>query len=648
MKFNLSKITIISFLFQSLSAQQASMMPGLNGYSTTPLFTVGEAIGDYYPSGKLDGLAAYDQNEEIYVLANHELGVDQSGAPYTLKNGTSLFGARISYFRINKESKAITEAGPAFHQIINRAGKEVVNASDLVFNGVSKLCSAFGSEPGKYGFVDRIYLAGEETPGGTMFALDVNEKILWATPALGRGKWENAVPLDVPEINKTHIILLLGDDTPQAPLYLYVGEKNQLQGASFLDRNGLGKGKLYLWKSHDDSTSPEDFNGTGATKNGVFILIDNHSPDPIEPENYDELGYAKPAYLKQQQISGGAFKFSRPEDLAPNPNNGTQLVYASTGGSTNGGDYWGMTYLIDVSITIDKIINDQIEAKLQILYDGNDYTSNGLRTPQEGLRNPDNLCWSPDGYIYIQEDRADFSGAKIFGGECSIWKIDPQEKCQPRRIAQADRSKIPRFMRDDYGGFPGFWESSGIIDISELFEEEPGSLFLFDLQAHGIKGGAIDTHSLTEAGQLLILKNDNDPKFMDDDCDGLTNHQEIVIYGSNPNNSDSDNDGITDGAEVEAGLNINKPENIADAVRILIEARDAAISERDSRPTLEELQDARLGSVVLLPNSTSKTIRLRFCIEESNELGVWTNREEEAEVEIPLATGKNFFRFSVK
>jgi hypothetical protein len=203
-------------------------------------------------------------------------------------------------------------------------------------------------------------------------------------------------------------------------------------------------------------------------------------------------------------------------------------------------------------------------------------------------------------------------------------------------------------MRDDYGGFPGLWESSGIIDISELFEEEPGSLFLFDLQAHGIKGGAIDTHSLTEAGQLLILKNDNDPKFMDDDCDGLTNHQEIVIYGSNPNNSDSDNDGITDGAEVEAGLNINKPENIADAVRILIEARDAAISERDSRPTLEELQDARLGSVVLLPNSTSKTIRLRFCIEESNELGVWTNREEEAEVKIPLATGKNFFRFSVK
>jgi hypothetical protein len=37
-----------------------------------------------------------------------------------------------------------------------------------------------------------------------------------------------------------------------------------------------------------------------------------------------------------------------------------------------------------------------------------------------------------------------------------------------------------------------------------------------------------------------------------------------------------------------------------------------------------------------------------YCIEESNGLGQWITREEEAEVDVPLAPGKKFFRFSVK
>tara|TARA_B110000495_G_C22877770_1_gene511939 strand:+ start:243 stop:863 length:621 start_codon:yes stop_codon:yes gene_type:complete len=203
-------------------------------------------------------------------------------------------------------------------------------------------------------------------------------------------------------------------------------------------------------------------------------------------------------------------------------------------------------------------------------------------------------------------------------------------------------------MMDVTSGFPSIWESSGIIDVSELFEEEPGSLFLFDVQAHGIRGGAIDSYNLGEGGQLLFLKNDKDPKFMDADCDGLTNHQELVVYGSNPNKSDTDSDGISDGVEVEAGLDVNKAENITDAVRILLEARNTAISERNARPTFEELKDGRLGSVILLPDVTDNKVRLRFCIEESNGLGQWITREEEAEVDIPLAPGKKFFRFSVK
>ena len=78
------------------------------------------------------------------------------------------------------------------------------------------------------------------------------------------------------------------------------------------------------------------------------------------------------------------------------------------------------------------------------------------------------------------------------------------------------------------------------------------------------------------------------------------------------------------------------------------DAYDAVIAQRDARPTLEEVKDARLGSVLLLPNAATNKVKLRFTIEESNELGTWTSRQEEAEVDIPLDPGKRFFRFSVK
>lgn len=41
----------------------------------------------------------------------------------------------------------------------------------------------------------------------------------------------------------------------------------------------------------------------------------------------------------------------------------------------------------------------------------------------------------------------------------------------------------------------------------------------------------------------------------DPDNDGLSNFQEIRIYNTNPNNSDTDNDGILDGIEINNGLN---------------------------------------------------------------------------------------------
>ena len=66
-------------------------------------------------------------------------------------------------------------------------------------------------------------------------------------------------------------------------------------------------------------------------------------------------------------------------------------------------------------------------------------------------------------------------------------------------------------------GFAGEWESSGILDVSTLFGEKKGTLFVFDVQAHGIedqttKGTSpnfdsrITDGDLVEGGQLLFLE----------------------------------------------------------------------------------------------------------------------------------------------
>ncbi|MDA7860254.1 hypothetical protein N9B03_03695 [Akkermansiaceae bacterium] len=79
-------------------------------------------------------------------------------------------------------------------------------------------------------------------------------------------------------------------------------------------------------------------------------------------------------------------------------------------------------------------------------------------------------------------------------------------------------------------------------------------------------------------------------------------------------------------------------------------ALDAVIAERDARPTPDQIKDARLGSVVLVPNiigENEQIVQIRFRIEESNDLGIWESRQEVAEVNIPIKPGKKFYRFSV-
>ena len=480
-------------------------------WEVTPLFTVSETVRGFQPAGILDGIGAFPRGPlSMRVLMNHELNPG-NGYAYSLGNGTQLTGARVSFMNIKRlanGSYGIRTTGLAYSRIYDRAGDIVtdpaqVNETGNDIDGFARFCSSSGVPSGMYGFVDDIYFTGEETSkpfhphGGTQWAIDVAGRDIWAMPAAGRGGWENTTPLDTGDDDT--VALLLGDDVESAPLYLYVGQKNAVGDGSFLDRNGLQVGTLYAWRADNGDLSPEDFNGFNAFRSGSFVEVQVQDEAMAGMDGYDAVGYLDGDTLRAQADGLGCFSFSRPEDLATNPLDGTQVVFASTGrGGLFPSDNWGTVYVVDIDFS-------DLSADLIIVHDADD-----LAEPDEGIRSPDNLEWADNGKIYIQEDRST-SPSTLFGGttgiEASVWELDPVTR-GISRIGVVDRSVVvPAGSTDGGAGDIGNWETSGILDVTNLLPTEPGEILLIGaVQAHGIRDGLIgDNPLLDEGGQLFIL-----------------------------------------------------------------------------------------------------------------------------------------------
>ena len=505
---------------------------------------------EFQPVGALDGLGAYQLNQDtVRVLVNHELE-GKAGYPYRLDNGTTLTGARISFLDIDRRTLQVLDGGIAYRAIRDRQGRIVetgfqINEVAQTEQGLSRLCSSQLLEKDTFNFVDTIYLTTEELSdplghpyGGTVWALDVERQTLHAVPAMGRMAGENTTPLSGPQ---NAVALLIGNDAiPQtveaggavreagprtsldhvvtAPLWLYVGKKNapvveralpldiDPDNASFLNRNGLLAGQLYYFVADQGVRTVAQFNGTGSTLTGAWKAIDVLDRTKAGEKGYDPMGYKTGLTLRREAKAGGAFQFSRPEDVSTHPAIGTRAVLASTGRDTVFPDHdaWGTIYQIDVDF-------EAMTATLKILYDGDDAGGARFSHPDEGIRNPDNLEWGKDGWIYIQEDNAK-QQAPLFGShsgeESSLWRLDPLTG-EAQRIARIDRSVIvPKGSTDESPGVTGAWESSGVLDVTRLFvtrvEER---VLLVTVQAHTIRDGLIATHKLGEGGQLILLRN---------------------------------------------------------------------------------------------------------------------------------------------
>jgi secreted PhoX family phosphatase len=357
----------------------------------------------------------------------------------------------------------------------------------------------------------------------------VGKKDLYVAPMLGRAAWENVTALE--NFRSDKVVLLIGDDTTGAPLWLYIGKKNGKPGqgyepSKFLKRNGLGLGHLYAWVADNGDAHPDQFHATGESRKGKFKKVTHFDPSMAGESGWDSMGFAHYATQLAAAKALGAFVFSRPEDLCTNPKDGTQAFFASTGNdSFSSSDKWGTSYIVDVQ-DLDEHLDrkleniDCIEAKLRIVYDGDDAGAGQFAGPDYGLRSPDNCEWATDGNIYVCEDRSYDGFGETSGIEASVWCIDP---CSGKltRILEVDRSAVPMGQSDPSPNDIGNWESSGVLDVTRLFKHKKGeTLLILDVQAHSLRDGLVASLNLAQGGQLLLASKMNKKvKDWDRDCD---------------------------------------------------------------------------------------------------------------------------------
>jgi len=533
-------------------SQSAPMMRGdtsntSNGWRTTPLVTVGE-MGtdgfnfnqenfDYNPVGIFDGITAFSLDKcKVRAFTNHEL-FSGDGLSYILKNGTSLTGGRIDAWDMTKKSRKVLHGAGAYDTCIDREGIEVtdpqqfnkgreessdfardIGAGWVYDGGMVRLCSACALTP-EDGFVNNIHFSGEEWSQGQGNVLDVCTKTLYVVPMTGQFFFENACPMERYTSNK--VVLLIGNDNgflPETPLWLYIGEKGattlpdaSYQPPDFLVKNGLGFGRLYAWVPDNC-----DFEGTGSVVDGKFVYVKNYDPTKEGAPEHDNLGFlhggnffetltGQNGPLINKAFDLGAFGFAPIEDVSANPQAPQQAVFASSGANR----LYTVTFATEAEDVFQKPIEciDEFGASLRILYDGSDGGGGQFTNPQDGIRNPDNLNWADDGFIYVCEDIG--SSSLCEGGPApSIWQVNPSTGGIVR-ILEMDRTAVPEGQIDVAPEACTAWAASGVVDVSHLFDNPcDRTLLLFDVQADSIvesnPPGLFADDNLVAGGQLLL------------------------------------------------------------------------------------------------------------------------------------------------
>jgi hypothetical protein len=486
------------------------VVPVGGAYEVDALFSVNDKVPEastpsayYRMVGIPDGLGAMPNGNGTSTLyMNHELGFAASSSPVVDAAGNPVGpayrGAFVSKWTLDENGSPI-RGERAYDTVWNEntflgPAPDASNVAQMP-RQFGRFCS--GSLAGKAEGLDRpIYFTNEEVGpaesfdglGGLSVAIFDNE--LHTLPRLGRFAFENT--LVQPSRTKRTVIMGMEDGpaaldpaVPNSQVYMYVGKKQTAPGSSVLRRNGLDNGELYvLVPSNPAQASEAAF--TGGSIGIKWAVIPN-------------AGAMSDAQLEAASDAAGAFRFARPEDGAFNKRDNDELFFVTTGDASVASNKLGRLYSLQLNS------GDPTKAgTLTVAYNADQIVAAG----GDVAISPDNVDTSRQ-YLMINEDGTGASRPVMAGKgrDGSIWRFNIVTKRKPDRPIGVRASTATRIAeldppgRDGVAVGPGIWETSGIIDASELFGK---NWWLSDVQAHGPT--AAPAPGTVEDGQLFLLK----------------------------------------------------------------------------------------------------------------------------------------------
>ncbi len=535
---------------------QAAMLKALvAGGSVTPIISTGDGIGHYQFESIPDGIVVVPNgHSSVDVYVNHETSrvpfplqaAGSSWLPTSNTNGNQndFLNSQVSKLTLSQRTAGVLDA-------------EFAIDSDALYQ---RFCSSFLATK-EHGFKRSLLFANEEGvdwvsktdpafpafPGdagarqiGVVVAYDIKSgkhRPIWG---LGRLNHENTMA--VPGYGKP--VLITGDDTftntpAQSQLYSYIAK----DGDDVWD----DKGDLWAFVSDDPTKQKyEDFAPGDTTPiAGHFekvpkLIATGRNPDGSEvtaaqlgapytaPPNdgswqrFNNVGIDGPQWvLEQWSQLNDAFGFIRIEDTAYDRTDPKVLYLVDSGrgsagvvqaGRSTNGRVWKMVLNANDPTKVDA---------LSILIDGD---TREVKDPL-AIHQPDNIESTTNG-LYITEDPGSqqnfpFGSIDPASGNFDVRATNARimqyrfsdGAITPVAVVNQSADEGPGDVDPVPAGTHGFWEASGIIDVSSMFG--PGS-FLVTVQAHSlwVDGGFV-SDTMTRVGGNWSAGPDGFPDWVD-------------------------------------------------------------------------------------------------------------------------------------
>jgi Ca2+-binding RTX toxin-like protein len=454
------------------TTQTAYLTPSQSNVRFDPILSVGDVAGTkadgtpWIMVGIPDGLGAFDNgNGTVTVLMNHEIS---SAVGVVRDHGAK--GTFVSQLIIDKTTWGVVSGSDAVSK--EYLWNSTTKAYELSTTALSRFCSgdlapvtAFYDAATGLGTQSRLFLTGEESGAEgravAVIATGSDAGSMYELPKLGNLSFENVM---ANPYTGAKTVVMSTDDTTPGQVYMYVGTKQST--GSTLDKAGLTNGSLYGVKA-DFRTEA----ATGTPLSGSFTLA-------ALQDATNRTG----AELQTESATAGVTEWLRPEDGAWDTVNPNRFYFVTTASQTAPSRLWALDF-VDAT-------DPSKGGKYTALLDGT-----------EGQVMFDNLTVSPDGTLVLQEDPGGFAAA------AKIWHYDPNTD----KLTEIARHDSARFG-DSVGGtvtlptapFTNDDETSGVIDVTDLFGSASTKAFLVVSQAHGTFSGANATE-VVEGGQLQLM-----------------------------------------------------------------------------------------------------------------------------------------------